>query len=149
MVMKAFISLLLMSSVMMGQSPINYWETLAMVHLESKFDDMTAMIIKTATPKEEAMLLDGTVIEVRGYMIALDVKAEKSEFLFSRYTQNMCFFCGAAGPETAMQVYMKGNKKVKHSSEKIALRGKLKIQSGDPSGLIYILEESELIDIQE
>lgn len=147
--MKAFIILLLVSTVMMGQTSTNTWETLALVHMESKFDDMTAMVIKTATPKEEAMALDGTEIQVRGYMIALDVKAEKSEFLFSRYTQNMCFFCGAAGPETAMQVYMKDDVKVKHSSDKIALRGRLKIQSGDSSGLIYILEETELIDIQE
>lgn len=147
--MKAFIILLLASTGVMGQTATNTWETLALVHMESKFDDMTAMIIKTATPKEEAMALHGNEIEVKGYMIALDVKAEKSEFLFSRYTQNMCFFCGAAGPETAMQVYMKDDVKVKHSSDKIVLRGRLKIQGGDPSGLIYILEDTELIEIKE
>jgi len=147
--MKAIIPFLFLATLLQGQEDTNVWETLALVHMESKFDDMTAMIIKTATPKEQAMALDGTIVEISGYMIALDVKSENSDFLFSRYTQNMCFFCGGAGPETAMQVFMKDEKKVKHQMDKVRLRGKLKIQSGDPTGLIYILEDSELVKIKK
>lgn len=117
--------------------------------MESKFDDIIGMIIKTATPKSEAMALDKTTIDIKGFMIALDVKSKKSEFLFSRYAQNMCFFCGAAGPETAMQVFMKNEKMLEHTSNKVHLKGILHIQSGDPSGLIYILKDAELIEILE
>jgi len=123
------------------------WYTLAMVNMESKFDDMMGMVIKTATPTPVVEKLAGTEIEIRGYMIALDVKAQQSHFMFSRYPQNMCFFCGAAGPESAMQVFMKGGKKIKHTTNKVVLKGTLNIQQGDPTGLIYTLTNAELLEI--
>jgi len=126
---------------------IDQWNTLAMVHMESKFDDMMGMIIKTATPMAHVQKMHGTEIEIRGYMIALDVTAKQSHFMFSRYPQNMCFFCGAAGPESAMQVFMKDGKKLEHTINKVVLKGKLNIQKGDPSGLIYTLTNGELIEI--
>jgi len=123
------------------------WNTLAMVNMQSKFDDMMGMIIKTATPTPIVQALEGKEIEIRGYMIALDVKAEQSHFMFSRYPQNMCFFCGAAGPESAMQVFMKEKKKIKHTTNKVVLKGTLNIQQGDPTGLIYTLTNADLLEI--
>ena len=61
----------------------------------------------------------------------------------------MCFFCGAAGPESAMQVFMKDNKKVNYSTEKIKLTGNLNIQKGDASGLIYTLNDADIIKIEK
>jgi len=59
----------------------------------------------------------------------------------------MCFFCGAAGPESAMQVFMKDGKELDYTSNKVVLKGTLNIQKGDPTGLIYTLTNGELIDI--
>jgi len=144
-ILSAFLGLLSQST---GQDrSYDQWNTLAMVNMESKFDDMMGMIIKTATPTPIVQALDGTEIEIRGYMIALDVTAKQSHFMFSRYPQNMCFFCGAAGPESAMQVFMKDSKKLEHTTNKVVLKGILNIQKGDPSGLIYTLTDGELIEI--
>lgn len=123
----------------------NHWNTLAMVNIESKFDDMMGMIIKTATPTAVAETLNGKEIEIRGYIIALAAKTELSHFMFSRYPQNMCFFCGAAGPESAMQIFMKKGQKVDYTSDKVIMKGTLNIQYGDPSGLIYTLSNAEFI----
>jgi len=130
-----------------AQDKLDHWNTLAMVETESKFDDMLGMIIKTATPTAIASTLNGKEIEIRGYIIALAAKTELSHFMFSRYPQNMCFFCGAAGPESAMQVFMKNGDKIDYRAEKVIMKGTLNIQKGDPSGLIYTLTNAEFIKV--
>lgn len=143
-----YIVLILLFAVAVRGQERSYdqWNTLAMVNMESKFDDVMGMIIKTATPTPIVQAMEGKEIEIRGYMIALDVTAEQSHFMFSRYPQNMCFFCGAAGPESAMQVFMAGGKKLKHTTDKVKLKGTLNIQQGDPTGLIYTLTNAEFLE---
>jgi len=120
-----------------------------MVNTESKFDDMMGMVIKTATPTPIAEALNGETITIRGYIIALDAKAALKHFMFSRYPQNMCFFCGGAGPESAMQVFLPEGKSIDFTKDKIEIRGTLNIQKGDPSGLIYTMSGAELIKVIE
>lgn len=122
------------------------WNTLSSVLKESRFDDMMGMEVIKAVPLPPAQKLDGEEIMVTGYMISLSAKIEKqAHFMFSRYPQNMCFFCGAAGPESAMQVFMKNGEKVMFKKEKVKLKGVLQIQENDASGLIYFLNEAEII----
>lgn len=130
-----------------AQTSKEYWTTLAMVNKESKFDDMLGMIVETATPMPIAETLNGKEISLNGFIIALDAKAKLKHFMFSRYPQNMCFFCGAAGPESAMQVFLKNNKTVDFTKDKVLIKGTLTIQKGDPSGLIYTLNDAEFIKI--
>lgn len=130
-----------------AQSNSDPWSVLAMVDKESKFDDMLGMVIQTATPKPVVEALNGTDITIKGHIIALAAKTELSHFMFSKFPQNMCFFCGAAGPESAMQVFMKDGDKIDYTSDKVILKGTLNIQKGDPSGLIYTLTDAQLIEV--
>ncbi|MBT8231018.1 MAG: hypothetical protein HKO66_11910 [Saprospiraceae bacterium] len=130
-----------------AQDNVDPWNILAMVDKESKFDDLLGMIIQTATPKPVVEPLNGKEMTIKGHIIALAAKTELSHFMFSRYPQNMCFFCGAAGPESAMQVFMKDGEKINYTSDKVILKGILNIQKGDPSGLIYTLTDAELLEI--
>ena len=141
------ICLLLSGLTVQSQDNQDPWNILAMVDTESKFDDLLGMPIITATPKPIAMAFHEKELTIKGYIIALAAKTELSHFMFSRYPQNMCFFCGAAGPESAMQVFMKDGKKVDYTSDKVVIKGTLNIQSGDPSGLIYTLMDAELIEV--
>lgn len=139
--------LLIGSLSLTAQSNNDPWTILAMVDKESKFDDMLGMIIQTATPKPIVEPLNGTEITIKGHIIALAAKTELSHFMFSKFPQNMCFFCGAAGPESAMQVFMKDGEKINYTSDKVLLKGTLNIQKGDPSGLIYTLSNAELLEV--
>ncbi len=132
-----------------AQSSKDHWNTLAMVNKESKFDDMLGMVVQTATPTPIAETLNGEEITIRGFIIALDAKAELKHFMFSRYPQNMCFFCGAAGPESAMQVFLKEGDTIDFTKDKIEIKGTLNIQKGDPSGLIYTLSKAELLNVMK
>ncbi len=125
----------------------NPWLSLAMVEKENTYDEFLGMEIIKAVPMLPAQKLDGEELILSGYMIALSAKTEaESHFMFSRYPQNMCFFCGAAGPESAMQVFMKDGKKIKHSKDKVKVKGRLQIQKNDASGLIYFLLDAELVE---
>jgi len=139
--------LLFLTNMLSAQTSKDHWNTLAMVNKESKFDDMMGMIIETATPTAIAETLNGEEIEIRGFIIALDAKAKLKHFMFSRYPQNMCFFCGAAGPESAMQVFLKDGKSVDFTKDKVELKGTLTIQKGDSSGLIYTLNNAEFLKV--
>ena len=141
------LALLCFSTLLSAQDSKDHWNTLAMVNSESKFDDMMGMVVKTATPTAIAETLNGEVITIRGFVIALDAKAKLKHFMFSRYPQNMCFFCGAAGPESAMQVFLNEGETIDYTKDKIEIRGTLNIQKGDPSGLIYTLSNAELLNV--
>jgi hypothetical protein len=135
------------STILSAQDSKDHWNTLAMVNTESKFDDMLGMIVQRATPTPIAETLNGEEITIRGFVIALDAKAKLKHFMFSRYPQNMCFFCGAAGPESAMQVFLQEGDSIDFTKDKIEIKGILNIQKGDPSGLIYTLSRAELLKV--
>ena len=145
--MKGIIPILIccfLCSIAIGQpSP---WLTLSMVDKTTKFDEFLGMETTQVTPGPVAKTLNQKEIEISGYMIALDVKREQTHFMFSRYPQNMCFFCGAAGPESAMQVFMANDVELEHTTDKIVLRGILNVQQGDPTGLIYTLTQAKFLE---
>lgn len=147
--MKVFITILfvLLQTFGFSQKGQNPWTTLSMVTVESEYDEMIGIEKIKATPLPIVDKLHGTEIEIGGYIIALTAKTASSHLMFSRYPQNMCFFCGAAGPESAMQVFVKNGDKIDYTSDKVILKGKLMIQKGDSSGLIYTLAEAELVKI--
>ena len=141
------ILLFLLSGQITAQQKADPWNTLAMVTLDSKYDDLLGMVVQKATPLPVVDPLNGTEITIRGYIIALSAKSNLKHFMFSRYPQNMCFFCGAAGPESAMQVFLKKGDSLNYTSDKVELKGTLNIQKGDSSGLIYTLQNAELVRI--
>lgn len=144
--MKYLIGFIMLLSISVeAQEKVDHWTTLAMVTLTQDFDDVMGMMVSKATPLPMAEAMHGKEIEIRGYIIALSAKGDLKHFMFSRYPQNMCFFCGAAGPESAMQVFLKSGDKIQYTSKKVLLKGILNIQKGDPSGLIYTMNNAELL----
>lgn len=126
-----------------GQS--STWSTLGMVNTVTSFDADFGMEIKKVKVSAVAKSLEGKEIEVDGYIIPLKGKLDQNHFMLSKFTQNMCFFCGKAGPETAMQVFLANGKKVAYSDDKIKVKGILRINENDPGGLLYTLEDAVLI----
>ena len=122
------------------------WLTLGMVTFESKFDP--EFMMETKKPKLSVVVehLDGKEIDIEGYIIPLTGQVNQSHFMLSKYPQSTCFFCGKAGPETAMQVFMKDNKKVKISERKVKVSGTLIINPKDVNSLLYTLENATIIE---
>jgi len=83
------------------------------------------------------------MVEVSGYIVPVEGYKSHTEFVFSAYPYNMCFFCGGAGPETVMEVT--STEPVKYSTERIKLRGRLTLNSDDINRLMYVLTEATVI----
>lgn len=134
------------SQEMLAQSK-DMWTILGMVTFTSSYNP--DLLIETKIPKISGAIekLDGKEIEIEGYMIPLTGQVTQSHFMLSKYPQSTCFFCGKAGPETTMQVFMKDNRKVKITERKVKVKGTLYINPKDASSLLYTLENAQLTDI--
>lgn len=128
-----------------GQSKEN-WNTLGMVTISNQYDADLGMEIQMPEVSMVTRQLGGKEIELAGFIIPLTGKLAQSHFMLSRYPQSMCFFCGKAGPETAIQVFMKDQKKVPFTEDKITVRGILRINATDMNNLLYTLDQAVIID---
>lgn len=133
-------------SPLLSQIKSGVWGTLSMVDKVKEYDEAYGYEVEKVTVGIIAKTLQGKEIEIEGYIIPLDGKVEQSHFMLSFFPYNMCFFCGKAGPETAMQVFMADDKKVSYSDEKIKLTGTLMINENNVDGLLYTLSQGKLVN---
>lgn len=141
----SFVLLTIINNGIFAQSE-NAWPILSSIQVEKKFDP--DMGIETYTPNYGPIVsaLEGKEIRLKGYVIPVNGKKRQSHFMFSSLPYSMCFFCGNAGPESAMEVYMKGNESVEYSDKAISIKGILRLTRGNTQGLIYTLDQAEKID---
>jgi len=143
--MRYLLTLSILLGSLLVQAQDSAWANLSMVNKKTEYDTNFGMEIEVIEPGIIAQQLNNTEVKVSGYIIPLTGKIEQSHFMFSRYPQNMCFFCGLAGPESAMQVFTKDEKKLKFTEDKIRLTGTLQINQDEASGLIYTLRNATVI----
>lgn len=121
----------------------NYWDDLAKVTIQEKTDE-NGFPVEYPVFSDDLMKMNGHSIELQGYMVPLDEMRGHHYFVLSALPFNMCFFCGAAGPETVIEVYTKDD--VSFTSEKIKMKGELYINEDDPRHLMYMLKQAEKAD---
>lgn len=122
------------------------WKTLGMVQVNKIYDATLGIEIDKPTVTPIIKSMEGKEVLLTGYIIPLTGKLAQSHFMLSRYPQNMCFFCGKAGPETAAQVFMKSKKKVAFTEEKIKVKGILRINASDINNLLYTLDQAQIVE---
>lgn len=122
------------------------WNTLSMVTFERTFDEEFGIDIEKPTLSPLVTMLAGKEVELEGYIIPLTGKVKQSHFMLSKFPQNMCFFCGKAGPESAAQVFTKDAKKIPFTDKKIRVRGVLRINATDVTNLLYTIEDGVVVD---
>lgn len=120
------------------------WGTLSMISTTAEYNEDYGYEIQKISVSPVVQLLENTEIEVEGYIIPLSGKIKQSHFMLSSLPANMCFFCGKAGPETAMQVFMKNDEKVAFSDTKIKVKGRLIINPNAQNEILYTLEDAIL-----
>ncbi|MFT5998350.1 MAG: hypothetical protein ACI81P_000803 [Neolewinella sp.] len=125
------------------QAQENLWKTLSKITYEKKFDELLGFKVDVPVFGDDTKALEGEIVEVSGYIVPVEGYKSHTEFVFSAYPYNMCFFCGGAGPETVMEVTSK--EPVKYSTERVKLRGKLLLNSDDINRLMYVLVDAEVI----
>jgi hypothetical protein len=86
---------------------------------------------------------NGKRITLKGYLIPLGESGDKKRFMFSSLPFNVCFFCGAAGPETVIELDTKEN--LKFSTKRISMAGILELNDKDPDHHMYILKNAVIL----
>ena len=120
------------------------WKTLGKITYKKKYDELMGFKIDIPVFSEPIKKLDGQVVEVKGYIIPIEGYKSHKEFILSAFPYNMCFFCGAAGPETVMEV--EAIEGIEYSAEQAILRGELTLNDDDINRLMYLLTDATIVE---
>ncbi|MBC8110552.1 MAG: hypothetical protein H7Y04_05775 [Verrucomicrobia bacterium] len=88
--------------------------------------------------------LEGKNIVLEGFMVVVQHERKPKNFMLSYLPINSCFFCGAAGPETVVEVVTE--KGISFTDDPIALRGTLRLNAKDENKMFYILENATALE---
>ena len=125
------------------QPQLTGWELLSSVEIVTGYDDFMGTEIEQPRFTEQLKLREGKEITLEGFIIPLQQEGEQDYFVLSRFPYQSCFFCGAAGPETVVEVY--SDKKFQYTDERVSVTGKLRLNDDNPLHLFYILDDAEVI----
>ncbi len=123
---------------------VNTWQTLSLVTLDKKFDEMLGIDIEVPNFSAAIRKLEGKTVTLQGYILPLEGRRTQKYFIFSAYPYDMCFFCGGAGPESVAEVYTK--KPIRYTNKMIKIKGRLVLNnSGSIDQLFYVLQDAVVI----
>lgn len=122
----------------------NVWQSLAKITYTKQYDELLGFKVDVPVFSEEVKALEGQEIEIKGYVIPVEGYKSHTEFIFSAFPYNMCFFCGGAGPETVMEVY--ADEAIQYKTEAIKIKGILELNDSDINQLMYVLRDVRLVE---
>ena len=128
---------LCISTTVMSQELVS-WRDLADVKFEPKYNEKYGIDFLTPTFGDGVKALKGKKIKITGYF--LDLTGNGSIFLVSQFPMSSCFHCGAAGPETVIEVNFK-DKPPFRTDQIIEVTGTLDLNATDVSHCNYILSD--------
>lgn len=137
-----FICLLLLSETVIAQDQ-NFWKTLAQVSFENK-KDKQGYDIEVPVFSKQLRTFQGKKVKLKGYIIPLEESGGEGKIMLSSVPFNLCFFCGAAGPETVVEI--ETNEKIKFTTKPITLEGILFLNDKDPDHHMYIMKQAILVN---
>ncbi|HOY15199.1 MAG TPA: hypothetical protein PLY70_18765 [Saprospiraceae bacterium] len=105
-------------------------------------DELYYADLLVKTPKFD--LMDGKAFTITGYYIPVE---DPKVIIISRAPMASCFFCGAAGLESVMEIRPILKSKTRYKTDQLlTYRGILKVNDKDVNQLPFILEQAEILD---
>ncbi len=145
MIRSVFFSILMLVFLGGLSSQDNAWGLLMLTETEKQFDPILGMEIDVPNIHPAAKKLNGEQVQLEGFIIPLKGKKNQSHFMFSAFPINMCYFCGRAGPESVIEVFMEDGNTLPFTEKKIWLQGTLQINENDPQSNLYTLNYAKEI----
>ncbi|MBP7821282.1 MAG: hypothetical protein KA010_00070 [Saprospiraceae bacterium] len=128
------------SGIVYSQSnDTNNWRTLGKVTFKKEYDEMLGYKVDVPIFGKDVIAIEGKMITIKGYIIPVQGYKSHTEFVFSAFPYNMCYFCGGAGPETVIEVQAKDP--IKYTTDPITIKGKLHLNRNDVNSLMYSLSD--------
>jgi uncharacterized membrane protein YcgQ (UPF0703/DUF1980 family) len=120
------------------------WVDLADVKFEPKYYKEADQNLLFPTFGPRPLALKDKPITLPGYVLPTDV--ENDIYVLSAFTMSSCFFCGAAGPESVVQLKFKPGHREYKMDEWITFKGTLRLNDSDIDQLNYIIEDAEEVE---
>jgi len=138
-----FLTFLLITGICTGQTG---WDLLAKTDVKTTTDPFINEEIALPVFPKEVKAAEGKTMTLEGFIIPLQQKSEQDFFVLSRYPYQSCFFCGAAGPETVVEVY--ANRGFRYTDERVRVSGKLILNEDDPLHLFFMMRECSVESLE-
>ena len=135
--------ILILSTAAQASAQKNAWGMLMLTETEKQFDPTLGMEIDIPNIHPAAQQLNGQQIQLEGFIIPLEGKKSQAHFMFSAFPINMCYFCGRAGPESVIEVFMGNGTTLPFTEKKIWIEGTLRVNARDPQSNIYTLHDAK------
>jgi len=136
-------NLFLSALLLLPNLQTDYWKTLESTELIRSYDEFLNQEVDLPVFSKEVIMLEGQKISVSGYIIPIENSTDASYFVLSRFPFQSCFFCGAAGPETVIEVYAKVENL--QMDKRITVEGTLFLNQNDPLHLFFMLKDAKVI----
>ncbi len=117
------------------------WETLLDAKFKYTYDVEQDIWYNKPQFNKQVQKLEGKEVIVQGFMVPVDVTGDT--YVLSAFPYSACFFCGAAGKESVMEIRMKDNEQNFKMDQMLTFKGKFDLVD-DVYGLMYLLEEAEV-----
>ncbi|MFY0593491.1 hypothetical protein [Roseivirga sp.] len=121
------------------------WKTLADVSYDIKQDEYGDVFVPVFGKQIKGVA--DQIVEIDGFIIPFDGMFKPTELIISSLPISECFFCGSGGPETVMEISMK--EKIKYTTKRVKIRGKLKLNADNPDKLMYQLVEGVFVGLAD
>jgi hypothetical protein len=131
------------SSIVRGQNQ-NFWQVLAEVGFQTH-KDANGTIIETPVFSKTLKSYNGKKIKLKGFVIPINEVGDQDKFMLSSLPFNICYFCGAAGPETVIEV--DSEESIRFNSKAIWVEGYLYLNDTDPDHHMYVLKSAQQISL--
>ncbi|MFT5599902.1 MAG: hypothetical protein ACI9N1_000133 [Flavobacteriales bacterium] len=119
------------------------WEVLKDVQFVEVWSEEFQSVYMVPKFGKKVRSLDNKKIQIRGYVIPVDVLADY--YVLSAFPYSSCFFCGQAGPESVMDIQFATTPTGLRTDQIITVEGKLRLNVDDILQLNYILEDVTVI----
>lgn len=120
------------------------WDDLSDVTFEEKYVEELEVNFLYPTFGKGVKKLEGQEISLKGFLLVMD--REEGYYILSKNPFASCFFCGAAGPETIVELNMKSGEDELVNDEMITIRGTLRLNSDDIYHCNYIFDDAEVVE---
>lgn len=115
------------------------WDDFADVRFELEYNKKEAAHLMTPKFGSRISKMNGKEVEFIGYF--LDISADGSIFLISSNPMATCFFCGAAGPESVVELQFESKPNF-NTDDVIRVSGILELNINDANHFNYILKKA-------
>lgn len=122
------------------------WQLLAKVEFKEFFNKEADAFVPYPVFHPHIKALNGKTIVVKGYVIPMEETGDETILVLSANPFSQCFFCGNAGPESVMDIKLKGDNLPRFKQDQVTgFKGRLRLNDSDLYYLNYILEEAEVV----